>query len=136
VYHRIVARFVRRRYADLNRHDPSGVLARFADDVHFRFGGEHPLTADCRGRADAERWFGRLFATFPDLSFEVEEVIVAGPPWNTRICTRYTTRASVSRGATLVNRGVQVAWLRWGSVTEDLLYPDTQAVARALAAAI
>src|SRR5256885_752956 len=96
-----------------------GVVARFAEDVHFRFGGEHGLAIDCRDRDEAERWFARLFARFSDLRFEVEDVIVAGPPWDIRICTRYTTRATAGRRA-LVNRGVQVARLRWGRVAEDL----------------
>lgn len=130
MYRRLVARSVRRRFAELGRRDASGVVGRFASDVHLRFGGDHALAVDCRNRVEAEEWFPRLFASFDDLRFEVEEVIVAGPPWNTRICTRYTARAA-RRG--LVNRGVQIARLRWGKVTEDLVYPDTQAVAGALA---
>ena len=133
MYRRIVAGLVRRRYAELDRHDHSGVVSRFADDVHFRFAGDPPLAVDCHSRVEAERWFARLFERFPDLRFEVEEVIVAGPPWRTRIVTRYTTRATPRPGRTLVNPGVQVARLRWGRVTEDLLYPDTQAVATAVA---
>lgn len=134
MYRRLLAAAVRRGYAALDRHDASPVLARFTTDVHFRFGGAHALGIDCHSRAEAERWFARLFARFPDLRFEVEDVTIAGPPWNTRICTRYTTRGTTPAGAALINHGVQLARLRWGRITEDLLYPDTQAVATALGA--
>jgi ketosteroid isomerase-like protein len=128
MYAWLVERLVRRNFGHFNRGDASGVLARFADDVHFRFGGAHALGIDSRSKADVERWFARVFELLPGVRFEVEEVVVAGPPWNLRFCTRYTVRKP-GAGDEPVYRAVQIARVRWGRVVEDLIYPDTQAVA-------
>jgi ketosteroid isomerase-like protein len=129
---RLVAGLVRRNYARLNRRDVELVLARFAPDARFRFGGDHALAADLRGRDAVRAWFDRAFALLPDLRFDVEDIVVAGPPWRLRIVTRYTARATGRDGRAFAYTGVQFAATRWGTVTEDLLYPDTQAVAAAL----
>lgn len=61
-----------------------------ADGVHFVYLGDHPLAADLRG-ADATRaWLrAELFRRLPGLRFEVEDMIIEGGPWSTRIATRY-----------------------------------------------
>ena len=58
--------------------------------------------------------------------------MVVGPPWNTRVATRFTAHVTTSDGRTFVNRGMQYARLRWGRIIEDRVYPDTQAVAEAI----
>jgi ketosteroid isomerase-like protein len=123
---------IRRNFERLNRRDVDAVLGRFVEDVHFRFGGDHPLGADLRGRDAVRAWFARTFELIPDLRFEVEEVMVAGAPWRMRVVTRYTARGTGRDGRRFAYTGVQFLGLRWGSVTEDLLYPDTQVVAAAL----
>jgi ketosteroid isomerase-like protein len=132
VYAWLVERIVRRGYESFNRRRPEPVLRRFAADVHFRFAGEHDLAIDSHSREEVERWFERLFELLPDIQFAVEEVVVKGPPWNTRVCTRYVATATAPAGGRLVNHGVQFAHLSWGRVRSDLLYPDTQAVAIAV----
>ena len=61
-----------------------------ADDVHFVYLGDHPLATELRG-ADAMRAWLRdeLFGRLPGLRFEVEDMIVEGGPWSTRMATRY-----------------------------------------------
>ena len=129
----ITRRIVRANYARLNRREVDAVVARFAPDVHFRFGGDHPLGVDVHEREGARAWFGRLFAAIPDLRFEVEDVMVGGFPWHMHVATRYTARGTGRDGRRFGYAGVQLLRLRWGRVTEDLLYPDTQVLAAALA---
>ena len=88
-----------------------------ADDVHFVYLGDHQLGADLHG-AEAERAWLRdeLFRRLPNLRFEVEEMIIEGGPWSTRIATRY----AATRNGT-------------GKVVEERILPDTQALAAALA---
>ena len=87
-----------------------------ADDVHFVYLGDHPLATDLRG-AEAEReWLRELFRRLPNLRFEVEDMIIEGGPWSTRIATRY----AATRNGT-------------GKVVEERIWPDTQALAAALA---
>jgi ketosteroid isomerase-like protein len=73
-----------------------------ADDVHFVYLGDHSLATDRRG-AEAEReWLRELFRRLPGLRFEVEDMIVEGGPWSTRVATRY---AALQNGQ-VVYRGV------------------------------
>jgi ketosteroid isomerase-like protein len=75
-----------------------------ANDVHFVYLGDHPLATELRG-ADAMRsWLrNELFRRLPGLRFEVEEILVEGGPWSTRMATRYAAK----RDGKLVYRGVQ-----------------------------
>jgi ketosteroid isomerase-like protein len=100
-----------------------------ADDVHFVYLGDHPLATDRRG-AEAEReWLRELFRRLPGLRFEVEDMIVEGGPWSTRVATRY----AATRNGQMVYRGTNFGRVVWGKVVEERILPDTQALAAALA---
>jgi predicted ester cyclase len=92
-----------------------------ADDVHFVYLGDHPLTVDLHG-ADAFRaWLrNELFRRLPGLRFEVEDMIVEGGPWSTRIATRY----AAIRDGQLVYRGTQFTRVVWGKLVEERVLPD------------
>jgi ketosteroid isomerase-like protein len=100
-----------------------------ADDMHFVFLGEHPLAADLRGADAVRKWLREeLFRRLPGLRFVVDETIVEGGPWSTRVATRYHTE----RQGRLVYRGVYVGRIVWGKVVEEIILPDTQALVAAL----
>ncbi len=101
-----------------------------ADEVHFAYLGDHPLAADLHG-ADAMRTWLRdeLFRRLPGLRFEVEDMIIQGGPWSTRIATRYAAKVD----GQIVYRGVQFTRIVWGKLAQEWVLPDTQAVAAALA---
>ncbi len=61
--------------------------------------------------------------------FTVHEVVVKGPPWNTRVCTRGEVRMELATGGVYVNQWCQFVHLSWGRIQEDRIYLDTQLVA-------
>jgi len=64
------------------------------------------------------------------LRWEIHDILIQGPPWNTRLVTRYTARtAGRSDNRRLAYEGVQYARLRWGRVHSEDILPDTQALA-------
>jgi ketosteroid isomerase-like protein len=86
-----------------------------ADDVHFVFLGDDTLSADLRG-ADALRgWLRDLFARYPRLRFEPEDMVVRGGPWSVRLATRYTA----TQDGDVVYRGAQFARIVWGKLVEE-----------------
>jgi predicted ester cyclase len=100
-----------------------------ADDVHFVYLGDHELAADLHG-AEAERaWLRELFRRLPGLCFEVEDMIIEGGPWSTRVATRY----AATRNGQVVYRGTNFGRIVWGKVVEEQILPDTQALTAALA---
>jgi ketosteroid isomerase-like protein len=131
MYAWMIGRVVRSRFAAMSRRDSDAVLRYFAEDARFRYGGRHELAGDYRSKAEIASWFARLWELFR-VEFVVHDVVVAGPPWNMRLATRFTARVATADGRCFVNRGMQYARIRWGRVREDHIYPDTQVVAEAL----
>ncbi|MHB1596155.1 MAG: hypothetical protein ACYCO9_18165 [Streptosporangiaceae bacterium] len=58
-----------------------------ADDVHFVFPGKSSLACDVVGKDHIAAWLRRIIALQPD--FRVLDVVVSGPPWNTRAGIRF-----------------------------------------------
>jgi hypothetical protein len=58
----------------------------------------------------------------------VDETLVEGGPWSTRVATRYHTE----QDGRLVYRGVYFGRVVWGKVVEEVILPDTKALLDAL----
>jgi ketosteroid isomerase-like protein len=132
MYRRLVAREVRKRFADMSRGDTAAVLQFFAHDAHFHYPGDHALAGDHHPKEAIVAWFDRAWSIF-GFDFEVHDVLVAGPLWRTRVATRFTGRGPTPDGRVFVNPGMQYGVIRWGRVHEDRIHLDTQLVAAAVA---
>src|ERR1700749_2304956 len=87
-----------------------------ADDMHFVFLGDHPLSADITGADGVRHWLGdELLPCLANLRLLVDEPLVEGGPWSTRIATRYHTE----QDGRLVYRGVYFGRVVWGKVVEE-----------------
>ena len=138
VYAALVRRQVRAGIDRLNAGDPSGLLGMAADDVVLRFPGDNAMAAMFRpvrkGREPHDTHRGRTECqAFADafverrIQFVVEDVLVAGPPWRTRVAVRLHDFAPAPDGSdAYCNRAVAFLELRWGrlGVWED--YEDTE----------
>jgi ketosteroid isomerase-like protein len=138
IYTALVRRLVRRSIDRLNAGDPGSLLAMAAADVVLRFPGDNRSARMFRpvvkGRAPHDTHRGleecRAFAdAFVDqqIQFVVEDVLVNGPPWNTRVAIRLHDFAPAADGSdAYTNRAVAFLELRWGRlrVWED--YEDTE----------
>lgn len=127
MYSWLVARLVRRGFDRLSAGDPSAVLAAFGDGARFVFPGTSSWAIDTTDRAQIEAWFGRFAALRP--AFTVRDIVVKGPPWNTRVRTRGADHIPVATGQAYTNEWVQCARLAWGKLREDVIYLDTERVA-------
>ena len=90
---------------------------------------------------DECRAFAERFAA-EGVQFEIEDIVVNGPPWNTRIALRVQSFVPGSAGEADPYNNRAVAWLetRWGRLVAWEDYEDTERVAawdeaRTLAAA-
>jgi ketosteroid isomerase-like protein len=131
MYAWMIGRVVRSRFAAMSRSDTDAVLRFFAEDARLFYGGRSELAGEYRSKAQIASWFVRLWKLF-QIEFTVHDVVVAGPPWNVRLATRFTARVVTADGRCFVNRGMQYARIRWGKVREDHIFPDTQLIAEAL----
>jgi len=87
-----------------------------AADMRFTWEGAPDLAVDLHSADELRSWLrDRLFARYPRLRFEIEDIFYCGPPWHVRGATRYR---AVQDGE-VVYRGVQLTRIRLGKVVEE-----------------
>lgn len=132
MYKTIVAHRVRSTFGELNRGNWGAVNDSLASDFSYEFVGDHALGGRRRSLTAMEQWWRRLFLLFPEAQFEVKDVLVAGPPWATRIATDITIRADLGGDDPYENVFTQMMRMRWGKITSIVTLEDTQLCARTL----
>src|SRR6478609_7735832 len=125
MFRAIVAHRVRTAWKHVNDRDYGYVLDQFAPGFEYSFAGEHALGGVRHTRPVMEAWFDRLFRLFPGISFEVQDVLVRGWPWDTRAVALVAVTASAG-GETYQNEVAQTIRLRWGRITHIRNLEDTQ----------
>ncbi|HEY0240984.1 MAG TPA: nuclear transport factor 2 family protein [Friedmanniella sp.] len=138
VYAALVRRLVRRNIARLNAGEPGDLLAMAAPDVVLRFPGDNRSARMFRpvvkGRQPHDTHRGleecRAFAdAFVEqrIQFVIEDVLVNGPPWRTRVAIRLHDFAPAADGSDdYTNRAVAFLELRWGRLVVWEDYEDTE----------
>lgn len=118
---------IRRSIRKLNAGDIKPLLNSYTDDAVLSFPGDHSWGGEYKGK-EAIQWFLERFVR-AGLHLTPHEILVAGAPWNSSVCVRFTDEAKDDDG-TLVyrNRGVLFARTSWGKITFQEDYEDTQAV--------
>ena len=132
MYHAIVAHKLRTVFAAISRGDAWPMIDSLAGRFVYRFEGDSPIGGVRSSRESMQLWWERMYRLFPGLSFVVRDVVVAGPPWNTRIHTHLDFLMPLPGGATYSNVVMQVMRMRWGRVTEIHTLEDTQRCMRLL----
>lgn len=140
MYKATVRALVRHTLRRLNAGDPSLVLRLAAPDAELCFPGDnswstmfrpaakgrHPHVTH-RGREECAAFAQRFVEQ--GLRFEVEDIVVNGPPWNLRVAVRAHDFLAGPDGTDSYNNRV-VAWMemRWGRLVRWEDYEDTERV--------
>ena len=132
MYHAVVAHKVRSVFAAISRGDVSPMLDSLAPDFEYRFEGDSPIGGVRRQRESMRLWWERMYRLFPGFSFVVRDVMVVGPPWNTRISTQLDFLMPLPDGRSYRNVVMQTMRMRWGRVTQIHTLEDTQRCMRLL----
>jgi ketosteroid isomerase-like protein len=132
---------IRRNIAALNRGDHRPALRMFADDATLAFPGRTSWAdqfratkqgrdrhSTHRGRDEIESFLQRYVAS--GIQMVVEDVLVNGPPWNTRVAVRVHHWVEGPGGRDRYNnRAVLFVESAWGRIVAQEDYEDTQRVA-------
>lgn len=113
----------------LSKGDHGPALTALAVDCVHRFPGDHALGGERRDMATTRAWYARLASIFPDLHFDLRDVLVSGFPWDTRAVVTWRDRFTLPSGEVGSNEGVHVLRMRWGRVTELTVHCDTARLA-------
>ncbi len=137
MYKALVRAMVRRGLSELNEGDPSFLLRLAAPDVELCFPGDNSWSTmfrpavrsteahvTHRGLDECRAFAGRFVEH--GIRFRVEDILVNGPPWRTRVAVRASDR---DRTGAYENRAVAFLELRWGRLHRWEDYEDTERVA-------
>jgi ketosteroid isomerase-like protein len=125
LYAEAVARMFRFNIARVNEGDTRPLFRSYARDVVFTFPGESSWAGTFRGRDAVQAWVGRFVAA--GLRLEPDDIVVSGPPWNTRACLRFTDALTLPDGTQPYrNAGVIYARIAWGRLTAYEVHEDTE----------
>lgn len=135
MYSSIVRRKIEDIFEQVNRRNYAPMLDSLAPSFSYKFHGDHAL-GGCRTSKEAmARWWERVFRLLPDLKFELQDVLVSGWPWQTKIAIRAGVHGSLP-GQTIYNNTMfQIMELRWGKVVKIETIENLQILEQALAAA-
>jgi ketosteroid isomerase-like protein len=118
---------LRRNLRSLREGDLEPLFRTYADDIRFIFPGHNSWAGEFRGREEVERWVRRVYQV--GLRLEPQEVLVAGPPWNTTVCLRFTDKCTAADGTIVyTNRGMVFGKIAWGKITSYEIHEDTEKV--------
>jgi ketosteroid isomerase-like protein len=141
MYKAAVRWMIRRNIAALNagRHEPA--LAMFDRDATLSFPGINSWSGQFRtpttgrtafvshdGREEIEAFLRRYVSH--GIQMSVEDILVNGPPWATRVAVRAHVWAAGPDGADVYdNRVVLMVDTRWGKIQRQEDYEDTERAA-------
>jgi ketosteroid isomerase-like protein len=140
MYKALVRARVRRGIQRLNEGNAEFVLGLAVPDVELAFPGDNSWAAmyrpvkksrerhvTHRGVAEVRAFAQRFIAA--GIQYQIDEILVNGPPWNTRVTMRAVDWVVGPDGAdTYNNRMVSFLALRWGKIVSWEVYGDTQRV--------
>ena len=141
MYKATIRALLRKGMADFNEGRPDLLLKLAHPNATIAFPGENSLASMFRPveagreRHDTHRGIEECRA-FVDrcidrkLQFVVEDVLVNGPPWNTRVAARVHNFIAGPDGDSYTNRFVAFLVIRWGRLVSWEDFEDTQRVAR------
>ncbi|MGE0729220.1 MAG: nuclear transport factor 2 family protein [Acidimicrobiia bacterium] len=140
MYKAAVRALVRQGIGRLNRGDPSFLLRLAAPDAELAFPGDNSWSTMFRPRESGRhrhvthrgieecRAFADRFVA-EGIRFEIEDILVNGGPWNTRVAVRAHDYIEGSDGDSYNNRVVAFLTIRWGRLVAWEDYEDTERVA-------
>jgi ketosteroid isomerase-like protein len=137
MYKAAIRALFRRNVRRLNQGDYGPLLQLAAPDAELAFPGDNSWARQFRpversraqhtthrGTAEIEAFAQRFVEQ--GLALEIDDILVNGPPWRTRICARVTDGTP---DGVYVNRACVFVEARWGRIRRWEDYLDTERVA-------
>ncbi|KAA9395255.1 nuclear transport factor 2 family protein [Kocuria coralli] len=134
MYKRIVRAKIRAVFESINDGDYMPMVDGLAPSFEYRFHGEHALGGRRTSRESMIRWWQRVSALLPGARFDLQDILVDGGPWRTRVAVRSYVSGDLPGGLRYENTVFQFITLVWGRVTSVETVEDLQILQRALRA--
>ncbi|TWF97305.1 nuclear transport factor 2 family protein [Kitasatospora viridis] len=132
VYHTVVKAKVRAAFAEISKGNWESMVDSLAPQFSYTFYGEHALSGERHTHAAMRLWWERIDRVMPGPRFEVQDIVVAGWPWNTTVATSVRVRTPLPDGSYYENVVNQFMKMRWARIYEVRTLEDTVVLQRAL----
>ena len=139
MYKAIVRALVRKGINDLNSGDPTFLMKLAARDAQLAFPGDNSWATmhrpaiksrqphfTHRGTEELRSFADRFVSQ--KIKFSIEDILVNGPPWNTRVAIRANDYIESRNGDLYNNRVVAFMEIRWAKLRSWEDYEDTERV--------
>lgn len=141
MYKAAVRALIRRNIRALNQGNYGPALAMFDQDAELTFPGDNSWARQFRlpqpgrevfpthrGRAEIETFLRTYVEN--RIQMEIEDILVNGPPWNTRVALRVHDWIQGPDGADIyANRAVLMVRTSWGRIRSQEDYEDSERAA-------
>jgi len=137
MYKATVRALIRRSIRHLNAGNYEPLLAMYANDAELAFPGDNFLSRQFRsphagraaspthrGRAELEAFLRRCVEL--GLQFQIEDILVNGPPWRTRVCVRDHHWIPNDSDDAYANRAAIYVQVARGRTKHEEIYQATQ----------
>lgn len=132
MYAAIVRRQIRSTFDQINQGNYRPMLDVLADDFEYHFHGDHALGGRRTTHASMILWWERVLRLLPDARFDIQDVVVGGGPWRTRVAVRSIVTGALPGGARYDNTVFSFLTLTWGRVTSIETIEDLHVLEDAL----
>lgn len=141
MYKATVRALIRRSMRHLNEGRYEPLLKMYADDAVLTFPGDNSLSRQHRppqaGRAASgtHRGWAEIETLLREsvdrgIRFDIEDILVNGPPWKTRVCVRENHWILDEHGDEVyANRAAFCVVVSWGKIKSQEDYEDTERMA-------
>lgn len=130
MYRWIVAKMMRRSLRISNECFKTGdfepLLKSFGGHGEVVFPGDGVFGGVYRGHDEIRGWLEHVLRDFGPLQIKVLDVVVTGPPWNTRLSTRFTDPTPLYDGTFYESEGLLYDRVVWGKVKFHRIFLDTK----------
>lgn len=133
MYHAVIRAIVKNLFRALNKGDYEPILAGFAPEFEHWFVGTHALSGLRTSMPTTRAWYERLLKVFPNIKFDIRNIVVSGWPWNTLVAVEWTDSYTLLNGEKRTNCGVHMIRLVWGKGVSVHIYCDTELLLENLA---
>jgi ketosteroid isomerase-like protein len=132
VYHAIMRSKIKDVFKSLSRGDYQPVLSSLAPNFEHWFIGDHALSGLRTSMPVTRAWYERLYKIFPDLRFELINIVVQGTPWDTTVMIEWMDLFTLRNGRQGSNVGVHIIHFKWAKADSVRIYCDTKLLIESL----
>ncbi len=126
MYHTIMQSKVRDVFNALNSGNYEPIFASLARRFEHWFIGEHALSGLRTSLSVTRQWYERLYKIFPNIHFDLKNIVVQGAPWDTTVTVEWDDSYTLLNGQKRSNLGVHIIHFKWAKADSIRIYCDTK----------